>query len=413
MADQRTDGLQREVETLRAVVEVMTGAALPVHDARLPGSEQALVQLQPVGLVEMRSASRGGERVPTVVERGELIFTERALRYFGEKREKVWRWNQVTDLDFFDSACLIDVSSRVALAGVKMTRADAFGGLALIGWMADRAQGRDGQGHLDAVRTRLARLTEREVLATREVRSRPARPVGSRSKTDAFTVQGAAVAVLVAVLAFLVAGALTDNAPAESGMVPTTSDTTATAASERLPSREESPPEPSASPPPSVPPSTSPTPSPSSVIASVSGTYSGNVEVTEDWANETDGVEYSAVGESFPMSVTISDQCDSAARSGGSCSVRIDDPNEQLALPESFPEWPSSWRDAEGTPELAHRSLVTDECIGGGATESEIKLVLTFADSRSVDVRYEWDTTFEPGNDCEAGYHVEGTLERE
>jgi hypothetical protein len=96
-------------------------------------------------------------------------------------------------------------------------------------------------------------------------------------------------------------------------------------------------------------------------------------------------------------------------RFGGSCTVRVDDPKEQLAVPESFPEWPSSWRDME----LAHRSLVTDECIGGGTTESEIKLVLAFADSRSVDVRYQWDTTGNLGNDCEAGYHAEGTLERE
>lgn len=410
MADQRTDALRREVATLRAVIEVMTGAAIPFHDARLPGSEQALFQLRPVGLVEMRSASRGGDRVPTVVEHGDLVFTERALRYFGAKREKVWRWKQVTDLDLFDSGCLIDVSSRAALAGVKLARADAAGAGALIAWMTERAQGGDGSAHLDAVRRRLARLTEAGASASREAPSRGARPASPRSRADALTVQRAAVAVLVAVLAFLVAGALGDDAPKEISTAPTTSDTTATAASEPSPTREESAPEPSPTPSPT--PSASPTPSPSPVIASVSGTYSGEVEVTEDWANETDGVEYTTVGETFPISVTISDMCDSAARSGGSCTVRVDDPEERLAVPESFPEWPSSWRDMDRTPRLAHRSLVTDECVGAGTTESEISLVLTFADSRSVDVRYEWDTTGGLGNDCEAGYHAEGTLER-
>ncbi|MEL7974372.1 DUF1524 domain-containing protein [Isoptericola sp. F-RaC21] len=122
---------------LRALA-VMEGNERGNADARIPATERALIQFPGVALVEPRS--RNGARVPTRIEVGDLVVTDRGARFLGPSRSKVWRWDAVTGIRHDGDTVHVAVSTRQMVCGMAFPAETAEVARATVDWAANRAR---------------------------------------------------------------------------------------------------------------------------------------------------------------------------------------------------------------------------------------------------------------------------------
>jgi hypothetical protein len=83
----------------------------------LPKGERLLFALPDVLLIEPRAEHRGGPKVPTAVDRGTALFTDRALRFSGSTSE-TWKWANLLAVQSESDYLTLAVSNRQKVSGV-------------------------------------------------------------------------------------------------------------------------------------------------------------------------------------------------------------------------------------------------------------------------------------------------------
>ncbi|ANC29818.1 hypothetical protein [Isoptericola dokdonensis] len=160
-------------------------------------------------------------------------------------------------------------------------------------------------------------------------------------------------------------------------------------------------------------------PSPEPEPFTVEGTYTGKVTVTEDWSNEDTATEdwsnedtATRLGQTFEVRVEVPASCVPVPE--GSCEVKYSDLYERSDWELDSSEF--TWAQDGDRWVLTSRGKVTDECLGGGTTESSDDITFTFKRderaAKSVRISYVWNTTDNPSNQCAAGFHTDGRLTR-
>lgn len=77
-----------------------------------------LWQLSDANLIEPRSARRGGPKVPTVVDRGTVFVTDKAVQFRSESRRVEWRFDRMLDANRGEDFITFHVSNRQLVSGV-------------------------------------------------------------------------------------------------------------------------------------------------------------------------------------------------------------------------------------------------------------------------------------------------------
>ncbi|MEV5963139.1 hypothetical protein AB0L70_15330 [Kribbella sp. NPDC051952] len=85
--------------------------------AALPAGERILAEFSDVKLIEPRVRERGGPKVPTVVDEGDLRITSRAVRYRSHVRTAEWRIDKLIEIGRSEYVVL-PVSNRKTVSGV-------------------------------------------------------------------------------------------------------------------------------------------------------------------------------------------------------------------------------------------------------------------------------------------------------
>jgi hypothetical protein len=124
-----------------------------------PPSESHLFSLPGIYLIEPRVQSRGGPRVPTRIECGTAVVTNRALRFVGESKSVEWRIDRVVNLTVEPEHLTFAVSNRKTISGLGGNEGQVkiLAGLAL--WAQGLAAGtvNAAQHHFECVTVDMTR----------------------------------------------------------------------------------------------------------------------------------------------------------------------------------------------------------------------------------------------------------------
>jgi len=401
-------------------LDVIQGRTTGVPDARVPHTELLLLEVEGARLLEERSASRGGSRLPTPVDTGSLLVTTNTLRFQGESQTKTWRWTRVTDIVASGNDVMIDVSSRAARAGVRLASGQRAAVLAMIEWNVSRSIGRTSQRPASELKRRIARLETHLNQVPLEREGRPSDGVvdTDRAAAELFIAepplpgtpaprrdserdrsQSAAVPTEAPFRVGFHGPSIDHDEAAIPGdrrihvarklrtlrRIASTAATFAVIAgfawaqhqsdipNEQVPQHAAGPvanttaktqadaagPRKSATPDaiPAAP--VSPTAAALPGAHGPAGRYEGQVVITEDYSNlSDDGTVDSHVGEELYMAVLVSDECDSAPI-GGTCIVRLSDPYFDPIGKEIDIEYRAT---RTKSAELRIHEAVVDEC---------------------------------------------------
>jgi hypothetical protein len=100
----------------------------------LPTGERIMAVFSNVKLVEPRVRERGGPKVPTVVDQGDLWVTSRAVRYRSHVRTVEWRIDKLIEIGRRSGYVLLPVSNRKTVSGVLASEHLGAAVIASIEW---------------------------------------------------------------------------------------------------------------------------------------------------------------------------------------------------------------------------------------------------------------------------------------
>jgi hypothetical protein len=88
------------------------------HSSVPKGEKMLLRTLEDVYLVEPRVVERGAEKVQKAVAVGRVIFTDKAIRFFGQTKKVEWRVDRIESTDRGSDYLAFSVSNRKNISGI-------------------------------------------------------------------------------------------------------------------------------------------------------------------------------------------------------------------------------------------------------------------------------------------------------
>ncbi|MEJ7628408.1 MAG: hypothetical protein WKF54_02325 [Nocardioidaceae bacterium] len=145
-------------EASRALVSALTERPRGKPSKSRPG-ESVLFGVGNAELIAYRVAERNGPRVPTVIERGKLFFSDRQVEFLSDTRTVHWRFDKLLRLQSGPEYLMIEVSGRKTIYGIGADQ-EVFPVLPVaFAW----AQATNDGASLDDVRLRATKLHQRNM----------------------------------------------------------------------------------------------------------------------------------------------------------------------------------------------------------------------------------------------------------
>jgi hypothetical protein len=137
----RCDLLRTQLEELQQILDRLAAHPVGAADPRVKPTEKLLAVLDDIQLLEPRSARRGGPRMPTAVDTGIVVITDKAIRFTGTTKTVEWRFDKMHAIRADADALLFPVTNRQLISGLRAPRPRRPALQAAVGWGVTQAAG--------------------------------------------------------------------------------------------------------------------------------------------------------------------------------------------------------------------------------------------------------------------------------
>jgi hypothetical protein len=110
---------QAQLDVSRKLLQLLEVQPYGRLEPTLTTSERLLTSFAGVALVEPRSVSRGGPRVPRSVDSGDVWITSRGIRYHGTAKSVEWRFDRIVKKSPTSDLVTFTVTNRKTISGLQ------------------------------------------------------------------------------------------------------------------------------------------------------------------------------------------------------------------------------------------------------------------------------------------------------
>lgn len=119
-AEARLTRAQEEAAAACQLARAVRDDPLGIRSPAVPAKQRLLLEMAPARLIEPRSESRGGPKVPTAVGTGHLLITDTELVFVGTDRSVKWQYGKVLDVHAGKDFVTFRVANRQLISGVSV-----------------------------------------------------------------------------------------------------------------------------------------------------------------------------------------------------------------------------------------------------------------------------------------------------